>query len=63
MVRLSRVWGGPEPVLGILAMVPYPGTRRYMCTRVFATSGSVSDNAKKNCLSPLIPSVVPDRYR
>ena len=41
------VWGGPGPVSWILAISQYPGTGSDMQTRVFATSVSVSENAKK----------------
>ena len=44
-VRLSRVWGGPTLLLGILVMVPYTGTRSYVCKRAFTTSVTVSENA------------------
>ena len=47
-VRLSRVWGRPGTVSGILAMELHPGTRSDVCTRVFASSVSVYENTQKD---------------
>ena len=41
------VWGGPRPVSGIAEMVPYAGTGSDVCTKAFAMSVSVSENAQK----------------
>ena len=59
--RLSRVWGGPRPVSGILAMAMNPGTGINVCTSAFTIFVSVSENVQKTWLSQPIPSVVTDR--
>ena len=41
------VWGGPGPVSGVSEMAPYAGTGSDVCTKSFATSVSVSENAQK----------------
>ena len=46
-VRLLMVWGGPGPVSYIYEMAPYAGTGSDVCTKAFATSVSISENAQK----------------
>ena len=41
------VGGGTGPVSGISKIAPCAGTGRDVCTKAFATSVSVSDNAQK----------------